>query len=160
MSLLFSGMEAETVIWVRGAKNEMERSNRQRAIHKLCVIDTNANYCRRAHADFEVDGTFARCHLPWPANMQTCSKCKLAKCLSCNSKNCPRKPEMLICSHCKVVCHDTVRDCIPENLPTLLSTCSSPTYAVDLYLPTNEKYRSIWHWFVPNNSCLCKTTGQ
>ena len=159
-SLLFSGMEAETVIWVRGAKNEMERSNRQRAIHKLCVIDTNANYCRRARLDFRVDGTFAKCHLPWPANMHECWMYKISKCLSCNHENCPRKPRMLICSHCKVVCHDYEKVRIPPDLPPLSSTCSNPTYISDSDLSTNEMYRNIWHWFVPNNSCFCQTMGQ
>lgn len=143
----------------------MERSNRQRAVHKLCVIDTYANYCRRAQADFKVDGQFAKCHLPWPANMQECWPCINAKCLSCNSQHCPWKPWMLICSHCNVVCHGNV--CGSQDY------CSSPNYT-GMLLPTNilvarslykmnrtinTKYRSVWHWFVPYNSCLCQTTG-
>ena len=150
------------MIWVRGAKNEMERSNRQRAVHKLCVIDTNANYCRRARSNFEVDGTFGKCHLPWPANMQICFWCKFAKCLSCNSDKCPRKPYMVICSHCRVVCHDDWDDkvCKPQNLPPLMPTCSNPTYiSMGLDPWKIHKFKSVWHWFVPNNSCLCKTTG-
>ena len=54
---LFSGMEAANVIWVKeGVTFALQRSNKLRAIHKLCVIDTNST---SVLAGFKVDGTFA-----------------------------------------------------------------------------------------------------
>ena len=88
---LFSGMEAANIIWVRVShKSLLQRSNTMRAIHKLCVIDTN-NDKTMDFTGFKVDGIFAKCHKPWIGSLYWCKSCK-------------SRPTLL-CRHCALVCH-------------------------------------------------------
>lgn len=93
-SQLFSGMEAANVIWVKDPRKVgLHRSSRLRAIHKLCLIDTNSNYnWSTATTGLEADGTFAKCHRPWFG--------RLYRCKTCNA-------QPILCQHCAYVCHQT-----------------------------------------------------
>ena len=95
-SQLFSGMEAANIIWVRDPnKDALQRSSQLRAIHKLCVIDTESNFARMMEVSTGVkaDGTFAKCHKTWLGELFWCK--------SCNSQ------PILLCRHCAAVCHQS-----------------------------------------------------
>ena len=55
MPVLFSGMEAANVIWVRGDDMDMQRSNILRANDKLCVINTKTRCAEKPDAIFDVE---------------------------------------------------------------------------------------------------------
>ena len=61
---LFSGMEAANVIWVASGKaSDLARSNKLRAIKKLCVIDKgNIILDPTIENGFKIDSKFATCH--------------------------------------------------------------------------------------------------
>ena len=95
-SQLFSGMEAVNVMWVRAqTKFSFHRSNRLRAIHRLCIIDTDSDTGRAMDVGgMEVDDTFANCHRAWLGDLHWCKSCD-------NSK------PTLLCRHCAKVCHQS-----------------------------------------------------
>lgn len=92
---LFSGMEAATVIWVTGSNREMDRSNKLRAVERLCIIDTDTRDTADV-AGMKREKQFAKCQLPWPARVMSC-------------KSCAGHP--VLCPHCATVCH---QDCQKE----------------------------------------------
>ena len=92
---LFSGMEAATIIWVTGSNREMDRSNKLRAIARLCIIDTDVRDTADI-AGMKRERQFAKCQLPWLANVKQC-------------KTCSGNP--ILCPHCATVCH---QDCQKE----------------------------------------------
>ena len=91
--LLFSGMEAATIIWVKGFNPADRRSNILRAIDKLCIISRDLGQCKSMWG-FQKDSTFAQCCLPWPSILIKCS--------------CPGQP--IICNTCSIVCHPHKRE--------------------------------------------------
>ena len=120
---LFSGMEAANVIWVMTQNDRnLTRSNKLRAIEKLCVIDQNsADRILAPTSDhgFKVDGEFAKCH--WPA-FETLFKCQ------------SHQP-IILCRSCAIVCHqscDVERHKFRSNLHNLIgyilphNPCSCP----------------------------------
>ena len=86
---LFSGMESSCIIWVTGDNSVMVNSNKQRAIEKICVINTDMKDCATEFQNMDIDGTFAKCHSPWLS--------RTYKCVSC-----PNKP--VLCPSCSVIC--------------------------------------------------------
>ena len=92
---LFSGMEAATVIWVTGSNREMDRSNKLRAIERLCIIDTDVRDTADI-AEMKREKRFMKCQLPWLARVMWC-------------KSCGGDP--ILCPHCATVCH---QDCQKE----------------------------------------------
>ena len=92
---LFSGMEAANVIWVTSEiASQLTRSNKLRAIKKLCVIDTGSNNTildPKIEHGFKVDGIFARCH--WSTG-KTLFKCK------------SHQP-IVLCHSCAAVCQQS-----------------------------------------------------
>ena len=88
--ILFSGMESSCIIWVTGDNSVMVNSNKQRAIEKICVINTDMKDCATEFKNMDIDDTFAKCHSPWLS--------RTYKCVSC-----PNKPAL--CPSCSVICH-------------------------------------------------------
>ena len=85
---LFSGMEAANVIWVTSEiASLLTRSNKLRAIEKLCVIDSGAIDSildPTIENGFKVDGKFARCHWSFGKSLFKCSSHQLiVLCHSC-----------------------------------------------------------------------------
>ena len=90
--ILFSGMEAASAIWVRGANPLFFNSNTRRVIDKICIICTDLRQVGKAWGyGLKVDPTFAQCSLPWPSIL---SKCNLSQCKG--------RP---VCNSCQQVCH-------------------------------------------------------
>ena len=84
--LLFSGMEATSVIWVMGTNPLFRKSNIRRVIDKICIISTDLRQMGNVGGfGLTIDPTFARCSLPWPSIL---SRCKARQCegrIFCNS---------------------------------------------------------------------------
>ena len=88
--ILFSGMESSCIIWVTGDNSVMVNSNKQRAIEKICVINTEMKDCATEFNNMGIDDTFAKCHSPWLSRTYMCVSC-------------PNKPAL--CPSCSVACH-------------------------------------------------------
>ena len=100
-SQLFSGMEAANVIWVRvRGKLTLQRSSILRAIHKLCIIDTEKSSVNRSETsnDFKVDRTFTKCYKTWFDQLLWCKSCQSQPVLLCRKcanechRSCQREP--------------------------------------------------------------------
>ena len=88
--VLFSGMEASSIIWVTGDNSVMVKSNKQRAIERIVVINTDMRDCATEFYNMKIDGKFAVCHSPWSSRAYKCQKC-------------PNQP--ILCPSCSTVCH-------------------------------------------------------
>ena len=130
----------------------LQRSNRLRAIHKLCIIDTVSNFDTVTDASgFKADGTFAKCHKIW--------KGRLFWCKSCNSNS------ILLCGHCAVVCHQSCdkeeaafRTILHRILHYIPCSCRSLGYC-QLTRPVGIIFYCIYIAFVNLISCLKHRPG-
>ena len=90
--LLYSGMEAAPVIWVRGASPLFIKSNTRRVIDKICIICTDLRQIGSAWGyNLRMDSAFAQCSLPWSSILST----KLISQWKGRS----------VCNSCREVCH-------------------------------------------------------
>ena len=139
---LFSGMEAANVIWVTdGDDGDLRRSNKLRAIEKLCVIDTsgyNSNLDPTIESGFEVDIEFARCQYQMGGSLFNCQS-HLGAC----------HQAIVICHSCAVVCHQSCE--VEEHSAKELSSCSYRT----LFLSSLG-----FGVLFPCNPCSCPASGQ
>ena len=73
--VLFSGMEASCIIWVTGDNSIMVNSNKQRAIEKICVINTDMKDSVTQFFNMSIESTFAKCQSPWLSRTYQCQSC-------------------------------------------------------------------------------------
>ena len=88
--ILFSGMESSCIIWVTGDNSIMVNSNKQRAIEKICVVNTDMKDSATEFYNMGIDNTFAKCQSPWLSRTYMCVSC-------------PNKP--VLCPSCSAACH-------------------------------------------------------
>ena len=121
---LFSGMEAANVIWVTcGEASYLARSNKLRAIKKLCVIDTgskNSILDPKIANGFKVDGKFARCQWSFAKSLYQCSSHQsIVLCHSCAAV-CQQSYEVEFLTHFKNFLYFLIGMLFPSN------PCSCP----------------------------------